>query len=578
LRATCYDSSCDREHFFKKNGKLVCIMCLMREGSIKCQKCSKLMTSLGEMGKWRGNMFSSDGHTYDINNFGCECRECNHSESEKNKLKRCQGTFYVHYKRCCEGERDSMQFNQCDSAVPIDGGDFCQHCKDQTETYQQVKVRIAAEEKQERECERIVENIKLGKYWLGKHWVNRDVEGYCSGGVFGKRVWGQEINDNSDNSVGSVNAPPSNSEPKNSSEIKISLNQAGEPKNNPREKSQNETEKGNNQTPVINLKDIKKISLVGDNLVIEFNQSEKRQTVVSEQITNNQELLAVKNYLRKNNQTSLSQQELNKIFSKENNNAVSTKKPHELNNALLIGGGVVVLIIGVGIISLRKKTKLLTDEQLQNKFEIYRKKIRCSKEKDPEKKLNKYLVPVFALMREAIYRKTGLLLFPTQIFGGIVLHYGVNLTNLSTEGKKQLYNDCTVIYTTGSELGFDYLRNNLITSIEEAKKQDYYYAIADEIDSLFIDECTNPLIISQRSRGENVISPAEYQLATKLANSLTEKKDYKAKHFYHKDIEYIVDKEEQKLVLIDTLTGRLVPNRVYSSGIHQAIESKENLP
>ncbi|CAI2187659.1 4487_t:CDS:2 [Funneliformis geosporum] len=154
-------------------------------------------------------------------------------------------------------------------------------------------------------------------------------------------------------------------------------------------------------------------------------------------------------------------------------------------------------------------------------------------------------------MREAIYRKTGLLLFPTQIFGGIVLHYG-NIAQMNTgEGKtltaflpiclnsllgrtvfvitekKQLYNDCTVIYTTGSELGFDYLRNNLITSIEEAKKQDYYYAIADEIDSLFIDECTNPLIISQRSRGGNVISPAEYQLATKLANSLIEKKDYK---------------------------------------------------
>ena len=185
-----------------------------------------------------------------------------------------------------------------------------------------------------------------------------------------------------------------------------------------------------------------------------------------------------------------------------------------------------------------------------------------------------------------------------------------------------MYGDCTVVYTTGSELGFDYLRNNLISNIEDKKKQDYYYAIADEIDSLFIDECTNPLIISQRAQGEDVISPAEYQLATKLANSLVEKKDYKVdqkekdvwltnqgikksekfwqvdnlfafknhrcnfllhnalktKHFYHKDIDYIVDKEEQKLVLIDALTGRLVPNRVYSSGIHQAIESKEGLP
>lgn len=71
------------------------------------------------------------------------------------------------------------------------------------------------------------------------------------------------------------------------------------------------------------------------------------------------------------------------------------------------------------------------------------------------------------------------------------------------------------------------MRNNLITNIEDQRKQDYYYAIADEIDSLFIDECTNPLIISQRAQGEDVISPAEYQLATKLVNSLIEKKDYK---------------------------------------------------
>ena len=51
LKATCYDSSCNREHFFKKNGQLFCICCLMGEGSIKCQKCSKLITCLDEMGK-----------------------------------------------------------------------------------------------------------------------------------------------------------------------------------------------------------------------------------------------------------------------------------------------------------------------------------------------------------------------------------------------------------------------------------------------------------------------------------------------------------------------------------------------
>jgi preprotein translocase subunit SecA len=107
----------------------------------------------------------------------------------------------------------------------------------------------------------------------------------------------------------------------------------------------------------------------------------------------------------------------------------------------------------------------------------------------------------------------------------------VNLTNLSTEEKKRIYNDCTVIYTTGNELGFDYLRNNLVTSSQEKVKHDYYYAVVDEIDSLFIDECTNPLIISHRTReGTAIILPVEYKTATNLANSLVEKKDYKIDH------------------------------------------------
>ena len=84
---------------------------------------------------------------------------------------------------------------------------------------------------------------------------------------------------------------------------------------------------------------------------------------------------------------------------------------------------------------MRKKTKLLTDKQLQSKFNYYRKKVRGELKKNREKALDKYLVPVFSLVREAIYRKTGLLLFPTQIFGGIVLHYG-NIAQMNTgEGK-----------------------------------------------------------------------------------------------------------------------------------------------
>ena len=147
LKATCYDSSCSREHFFKKNGQLFCICCLIGEGSIKCQKCSKLITCLDEMGKWRRNTVLVDDHTYDINNFGCECQECNHSENQKSKLKRCQGTISNHYNGGL-GHGGSTQFNQCDLAVPIEEGDFCQHCKGQTETYQQLRTRIKAKEKQ----------------------------------------------------------------------------------------------------------------------------------------------------------------------------------------------------------------------------------------------------------------------------------------------------------------------------------------------------------------------------------------------------------------------------------------------
>lgn len=331
------------------------------------------------------------------------------------------------------------------------------------------------------------------------------------------------------------------------------------------------------------------------------------------------------------------------------------------------------------ILVLKKKTALLTDKQLQKKFNFYREKIQSSKKKDRGKLLDKYLVPVFSIVRETIYRKKGILLFPTQVFGGIVLHYGnvaqmntgegktltgllpiclnalsgepvyvstvneylvgvganlaqeifgdvfkigINSTNLSSEEKRDLYNNCDIIYTTASELGFDYLRSNLVTRAKDKINMVFSYLLLDEADLHCFDEAQNPLIISQSSRQGGVIHLSEYESVTQLANSLIEKKDYivdqkekdlwltkkgikksqeffqidnlfsfqnhrynfllhnalKAKHFYLKDIEYIVDQEEQRIVLIDALTGRLVPNRVYSAGIQQAIESKEGLP
>lgn len=189
------------------------------------------------------------------------------------------------------------------------------------------------------------------------------------------------------------------------------------------------------------------------------------------------------------------------------------------------------------------------------------------------------------------------------------------------EEKKELYHNRTVIYTTSSELGFDYLRNNLVTDIQEKRKQDYYYAIIDEVDSILIDEAQNPLIISRSSPRAGNIHRIEYQQTTKLANSLIEKQDYifkskekelwltkkgikkseeffqinnlfsfanqrynfllhnalKVKHIYRRDVDYVVDEARQRIVLVDELTGRLVPNRVYGAGIQQAIESKEKV-
>jgi hypothetical protein len=133
--------------------------------------------------------------------------------------------------------------------------------------------------------------------------------------------------DKSDNPVvQSDNSPKLNPGADNSPEIKINLNQAENPKNTPAEKP-NETKKDDNQTLVINLKDIKKISLVGGDLVIEFNQSEKTQVVVSEQVTDNRELSAVKDYLQKNSRSSLNSQELANIISQKNTDNSSSSSP-----------------------------------------------------------------------------------------------------------------------------------------------------------------------------------------------------------------------------------------------------------
>jgi len=84
------------------------------------------------------------------------------------------------------------------------------------------------------------------------------------------------------------------------------------------------------------------------------------------------------------------------------------------------------------------------------------------------------------------------------IFDFFGITSGFNSNTHSSEEKKELYDNCTIVYTTGSELGFDYLRNNLVTRIEDKLNLRFSYVLLDEADSTLIDESQNPLIISQR--------------------------------------------------------------------------------
>src|SRR4051794_12128946 len=127
-----------------------------------------------------------------------------------------------------------------------------------------------------------------------------------------------DSNGKNDNSVNPASSPQPNPE-KSDYSFEIKLNPSTDNQKNSPQTNRDEAKKeNNNQMLVINLKDIKQISLVGDNLVIEFNQSEQTQMVVSEQITNNRELSAVKNYLQNSHRSSMNSQELAQIISQTN--------------------------------------------------------------------------------------------------------------------------------------------------------------------------------------------------------------------------------------------------------------------
>jgi preprotein translocase subunit SecA len=207
-----------------------------------------------------------------------------------------------------------------------------------------------------------------------------------------------------------------------------------------------------------------------------------------------------------------------------------------------------------------------------------------------------------------------------QIYTFLGLKVGVIVHGLDDEQRKQAY-DCDVTYGTNNELGFDYLRDNMKYRMEDMVQRGHIYAIVDEVDSILIDEARTPLIISgpldDRSDFYNTIDTfipalekADYEVDEKQrAVSLTEQgmekleqtlrgagllkteslydvenvsvvhhvnQALRAHKLFHRDKDYIVRNGE--VVIIDEFTGRMMPGRRYSEGLHQALEAKEHQP
>jgi preprotein translocase subunit SecA len=185
-----------------------------------------------------------------------------------------------------------------------------------------------------------------------------------------------------------------------------------------------------------------------------------------------------------------------------------------------------------------------------------------------------------------------------------------------TEKEKQLNYNCDITYLTNTELGFDYLRDNLAISTRQIVQRPFSYGLIDEVDSILIDEARTPLIISGKS---DSYALDKYIQAAEIARFLKVNTDFiiyekerliqltenginktqkilkipnlfditepwityilnalKAKVFFLKDTNYIV--QNNKIVSVDEFTGRVMPNRQWNEGIHQSIEAKENVP
>jgi preprotein translocase subunit SecA len=327
---------------------------------------------------------------------------------------------------------------------------------------------------------------------------------------------------------------------------------------------------------------------------------------------------------------------------------------------------------------LEEDIQKLSDEELKQKTVEFREVIDKAKNNEElEDILDEILPEAFAVVREAGIRVLGMRHFDVQILGGIVLHKGQIAEMKTGEGKTLVatlpaylngltgkgvhvvtVNDylarrdaewmgqvhrflglsvgliqagmspderkknyaCDITYTTNSELGFDYLRDNMATAMAEVVQLPFEYCIIDEVDSILIDEARTPLIISgqierpsekylkaasiaaqliaQKSEEE----PGDYEVDEKARNILMTDQGFekaeellkvkdlydqenpwahyifnaiKAKELFVKDVNYMIRNKE--VVIVDEFTGRVLPGRRWSDGLHQAIEAKERV-
>ena len=195
------------------------------------------------------------------------------------------------------------------------------------------------------------------------------------------------------------------------------------------------------------------------------------------------------------------------------------------------------------------------------------------------------------------------------------LTVGLNVRNLTPKQKRDAYL-CDITYTTNAEAGFDYLRDNMVTKVEDRVLRPLHVALVDEVDSILVDESRTPLIIS----GGQKQTANLYIQADRFVKNLRENEDYeidiesktvqmtesgvkaaekafrvdnlydlsntnlvhhlymalKANYVMTVDVEYVV--QDKQIVIVDPFTGRLMQGRAYSDGLHQAIEAKENVP